>query len=118
MGMKEEGFLSSRRTGGMGKTDIYHFVLPELEFNVSGIIYDKNTNEVIPNVDIQIMNDAFVLMDTQTSDENGYYEAELIPENNYIIYYKIKNYEVGKTSVETKTLLESKHFSRDIFLQK
>jgi peptidoglycan-associated lipoprotein len=118
MGMKEEGFLSSRRLGGMGKTDIYHFVLPSLEFTVAGYIYDKNTKEVIPNVDIQIMNDEFVLMDSQSSDDKGYYEIELVPENNYIIYYKTKGYNIGKASVEVKSLTESKHFSRDIFLEK
>ncbi|HNQ66940.1 MAG TPA: hypothetical protein PKN32_01065 [Bacteroidales bacterium] len=118
IGMREEGFLSSRRIGGMGKTDIFHFVLPELKFTVSGTIYDKKTNEVMPNVDIQVMNDEYVLMDTQLSDENGYYEIDLIPENNYIIFYKIKGGNVEKAFVETKTLTESKHFSRDIFFNK
>lgn len=118
IGMREEGFLSSRRIGGMGKTDIFHFVLPELRFTVSGTIYDKKTNEVMPNVDIQVMNDEYVLMDTQSSDENGFYEIDLIPENNYIIFYKIKGYSIEKAFVETKTLTESKHFTRDIFFNK
>lgn len=118
MGMKEEGFLSSRRIGGMGKTDIFHFVLPELNFTVSGTIYDQKTNLVMENVDIQIMNDEYVLMDTQSSDANGYYEIDLIPENNYIIFYKLKGYTVEKAIVDTKSLTESKHFSRDIFLKK
>ncbi len=118
MGMKEEGFLSSRRIGGMGKTDIFHFVLPEISFTVSGIIYDQKTNQVMENVDIQVMNDEYVLMDTQTTDVNGYYEIELVPENNYLIYYKLKGYGVEKASVDTKTLTESKHFTRDIFLKK
>ncbi|HOZ31062.1 MAG TPA: hypothetical protein PLL66_09110 [Bacteroidales bacterium] len=118
IGMKEEGFLSSRRIGGMGKTDIFHFVLPELNFTVSGTIYNHKTNEVMPNVDIQVMNDEYVLMDTQLSDENGYYEIDLIPENNYIIFYKAKGYNVEKTSVDTKSLTESKHFTRDIFFNK
>lgn len=118
MGMKEEGFLSSRRIGGMGKTDIFHFVLPELRFTVSGTVYDQKTNQVMENVDIQIMNDEYVLMDTQSTDENGFYEIELIPENNYIIYYKLAGYTVEKAIVNTKSLTESKHFSRDIFLKK
>lgn len=118
MGMREEGFLSSRRIGGMGKTDIFHFVLPELQFTVSGTVYDQKTNEVMADVDIQIMNDEYVLMDTQSTDEKGYYEVDLVPENNYIIFYKLKGFGVEKAFVDTKTLTESKHFSRDIFLKK
>lgn len=118
MGMKEEGLLSSRRIGGMGKTDIFHFVLPELNFTVSGTIYNKETNEVMKNVDIQIMNDEYILMDTQTSDEKGFYEVDLVPENNYIIFYKVNGYSIEKAFVETKSLTESKHFTRDIFFKK
>ncbi|MBQ1730760.1 MAG: hypothetical protein II037_00965, partial [Bacteroidales bacterium] len=69
-------------------------------------------------VDIQIMNDEYVLMDTQTTDENGRYELELKPENNYIIYYKAQGYKLEKTTVETKGLTETKNFVRDIFMVK
>ena len=117
-GMREEGFLSSRRRGGVGKTDLYHFVLPEISFTVSGTVWDKELNKPVPNVDIQIMNDEYVLMDTQTTDENGRYELELKPENNYIIFYKASNYKIGKANVETKGLTETKNFVRDIFMEK
>lgn len=118
MGMREEGFISSSRNGGVGKTDIYHFVLPELKFTVSGTIWDKYTNKPIPNVDIQIMNDEYVLMDTETSDENGKYEIELKPENDYIIFYKIQGYPLEKATVNVKGLTETKDFTRDIFMSK
>ncbi len=117
-GMREEGFLSSRRKGGVGKTDLYYFTLPEISFTVSGTVWDKELNQPISGVDIQIMNDEYVLMDTQTSDENGNYEIELKAENNYIIFYKANNYKVEKASVETKGLDKTKHFTRDIFMVK
>ncbi|MCF0206792.1 MAG: carboxypeptidase regulatory-like domain-containing protein [Bacteroidales bacterium] len=117
-GMREEGFLSSRRKGGVGKTDLYYFQLPELTFTLSGTIWDKDLNVPIPNVDIQIMNEDYVLMDTQTSDENGRYEVDLIPETNFIIFYKASNYKLEKASVETKGLTETKNFTRDIFMGK
>ncbi len=118
MGMNEEGFLTSRRIGGMGKTDLYHFILPEIKFTVSGTIWDKYSNEPVSGVDIQVMNDEYVLMDSKISDEFGKYEIELNPENNYIIYYKCKGYQVEKAVVETKLLTDSKHFVRDVFLKK
>ena len=117
-GMREEGFLSSRRRGGVGKTDLYYFILPEISFTVSGTIWDKELNKPIPNVDIQVMNDEYILMDTQTSDENGKYEIELKPENDYIIFYKASNYTLEKASVNTKGLTETKNFTRDIFMVK
>jgi peptidoglycan-associated lipoprotein len=118
MGMREEGFLSSRRIGGMGKTDLYHFVLPEINFTVSGTIYDNLTTEKMANVDIQIMNDEYVLMDTYSTDENGFYEMDLKPDINYVIFYKYRGYAVEKTNFSTKDLNESKHFLRDIFLKR
>ncbi|MCK9254907.1 MAG: hypothetical protein GX793_07670 [Bacteroidales bacterium] len=118
IGMKEEGFLSSTRTGGLGKSDLYYFKLPSLDFTLSGTIYDKNTKEKMENVDIQIMNDEYILMDSQQSDANGSYEIDLLPENNYIIYYKLKGYHIAKEIVDIKTLTKSKHFLRDIYLEK
>jgi peptidoglycan-associated lipoprotein len=118
MGMREEGFLSSWRTGGMGKTDLFHFVLPEIRFTVSGKIWNKNTNEPIPFVDIQIMNDEYVLMDTQSANESGEYEVDLKPDNNYIIFYKAEGFPIKKAEVNTKNLTDTKHFTRDIFFEK
>ena len=118
MGMKEEGYLTSRRIGGMGKTDLYHFILPEINFTVSGTVYDKYTNQPLNEVEINVMNQDYVLMDSQTTDEHGQYNIDLKPENNYIIYYKLPGFKVEKASVETKSLTDSKHFNRDIFLIK
>ncbi len=118
IGMKEEGFLSSTRTGGLGKSDLYYFLLPSLEFTLSGTIYDKITKEKMANVDIQVMNDEYILMDSQQSDANGSYEIDLLPENDYIIYYKLNGYRVAKEIVNTKTLTEAKHFLRDVYIEK
>jgi peptidoglycan-associated lipoprotein len=119
MGMREEGFLSSWRHGGMGKTDLFHFVLPEIKFTVSGKVWDKKTNEAIPFVDIQIMNEEYVLMDVQSTNEFGEYEVELKPENNYIIFFKAQSYSyVEKAQVDTKGIVDTKHFTRDIFFEK
>ncbi len=118
MGMKEEGYLTSRRLGGMGKTDLYHFVLPEINFNVSGTVWDKYSNQPVVDVDIQVMNDEYILMDTRTTDEFGRYEIDLIPENNYIIFFKSDGYNVEKAFVDTKLLIDSKHFTREVFLKK
>ncbi len=118
MGMKEEGFLTSRRIGGMGKTDLYHFVLPEITFTVSGTVWNKYSNETVANVDIQIMTDDYVLVNTKTTNKFGMYELDLEPEKNYILYFKYKDYKVEKAFVNTKSLDDSKHFVRDVFLKK
>ncbi|PLX07473.1 MAG: hypothetical protein C0596_11110 [Marinilabiliales bacterium] len=118
MGMKEEGFLTSRRLGGMGKTDLYHFVLPEISFTVSGEVMDKYTNEPLAGVDVQLMNEDFVLVDSKSTDEFGRYLFDLEPKNNYIIYFKYPGYEVDKTRVDMKDMTESKHFTRDVILKK
>ena len=117
-GMREEGFFTSWRKGGMGKTDLFHFVMPQIEFTVSGKVWNKHLNTPIPNVDIQIMNDEYILMDSQITNEQGEFEIELQPENNYIIYFKAPDFkDVQKIEIETKSINETKYFYREVFFE-
>lgn len=118
MGNREEGFLSSRRFRGMGKTDIFHFVLPEVIFNLSGIIRDNMTMEKLEKVEIQIMNDEYRLLQTLYSNKHGQYSTRLEPNTKFIIRYKIDNYETEKLIINTNNIEDSKEFKRDVFLNK
>lgn len=116
MGNREEGFLSSRRLRGMGKTDLFHFVLPEMRLSLSGTVQDDMTLEKIENVEIQIMNDEMLLIETHYTDKNGAYKIFLEPEMHYIINYISEHYKAESINIDTRNIEDSKDFRRDVFL--
>ncbi len=118
MGMKEEGFISSRRVGGMGKTDLYHFLLPEIEFTVKGVVTDKYSNKPVSGVSVQLMNDEFELVNYTDTDEFGQYYFDLEAEQDYTLYFKKKGYSIEKVKIKIKDIKETKHFIRDVILKK
>lgn len=118
MGYKEEGFLSSRRHRGMGKTDIFHFILPEKVFSISGTVYDNMTMEKINNVEIQIMDEEFKLVELIYSDKHGNYYTEIEPQTEYTIRFNAEGYKKETVNIDTRNITDSKDFKRDIFLNK
>ncbi len=116
MGNREEGFLSSRRSRGMGKTDLFHFVLPEMRLSLSGTIQDDMSLEKIENVEIQIMNDENIIIETHFTDKFGRYNIFLEPEMNYIINYISEDYKTNTIKIDTRNIEDSKDFRRDVFL--
>lgn len=118
IGMKDEGYFSTRRIGAMGKTDIFYFTKPQLNLILSGTVYDNITGEKLENVDVQVMDENYVLLDTQSTDSEGFYEFDLLPEKSYIIFFKLSPYSIEKINFSTKGQNESKHFMKDIYLKK
>ena len=44
---RESGYFSSTRKG-RGNDDIYSFLLPPLKFNITGVVKNIKTDEIIP----------------------------------------------------------------------
>lgn len=51
----ESGYLSSTRPEGRGGADIYSFVLPPLEYTISGIVTDDYTFQVVPGLEVLLL---------------------------------------------------------------
>ena len=52
---QEAGYLSSSRKGGRGGVDIYSFVLPPLEYTISGTVTDDYTYQLVEGLDILLL---------------------------------------------------------------
>jgi peptidoglycan-associated lipoprotein len=118
IGMKEEGYFSTRRIGGMGKTDIFYFIKPEVNIIFSGTVFDNLNGEKIENVDVQIMDENYVLLDYQSTDKDGSFEIILSPGKSYIIFFKAENYSVETFNLSTQGIIESTQIEKDIFMKK
>ncbi|HPG73107.1 MAG TPA: carboxypeptidase-like regulatory domain-containing protein, partial [Bacteroidales bacterium] len=98
--------------------DIYYFVLPKLEFDVSGIVWDKQTNSPVKGAKLSLLNTDNELISSLETTENGRYRFVLDNTSNYTIYLYHVDYKLEQAKIETINLQESKHFIKDFFLVK
>ncbi len=124
---KEEGmFTSSRKITEIpvpdgdpiiiksrGKDDIYSFILPDMEFTLTGIIADISTGEPIPDAIVEIYGDDGSEMTIQTGEE-GRFKYTLKKDVEYVYIIKKKGYLNGKGAVSTMDLDDSKHFEHKV----
>ncbi len=75
-GKNSKGFVSSNRTGGVGGDDIYFFSEKPCKQAVEGVVFDKNTQEVLANSIVIIYDALYKNADTLYTDANGYYKKE------------------------------------------
>ncbi len=114
-GKKEFGFLASSRPGGLGYDDIYRFVLPQLQFSVSGVCLDEKTEDPIANAKVVLKGSEGTTKET-VSEADGSFHFKLGPNADYQIATSAKGYLNGKAGVSTKGIEEDKDFKTDIYM--
>ncbi len=126
---KEEGlFTSSRKITEIpvedddpiiiksrGKDDIYSFILPDMEFTLTGIISNISTDELIGDAIVEIYGDDGSEMTIQTGEE-GRFKYTLKKDVEYVYLVKKAGFLNGKGAVSTMDLDDSKHFEQKLQL--
>lgn len=113
----EGGFFSSNRPGARGD-DIYRFKILPLVFNLTGIVYNKSTQEPLSNATVVLRNMDDSSTQEINSNASGDYAFELQKETDYqVSAKKPKFFESEKAFVSTKDLRTSQDFERDLYLQ-
>lgn len=81
------GYLSSNRPGGEGDDDIYSYAFkkPKYEITLIGKVYDKATNELLDDVDIQLIKTQET-RDSTFVAVNGGFEAVLTKNTAYAVH--------------------------------
>lgn len=98
---------------------IYDIEQPEMEFKISGYVYDFATNEVIPNATIAFKDVSYQWEHFELqADENGYYEHELIPNLQLFMRASMIDYFADKAVVFTEGETESRAYRQDFYLEK
>jgi len=77
-----KGYVTSNREGGKGDDDIYSFTKNACVQHVSGIVVDKDTNEIIANADVKIYDSNKKVIQTLKSDANGKFNFDLSCEDS------------------------------------
>lgn len=118
---QKKGFFSSDREDCPGGHcyDIYEFINEDIKFDLSGYVFDQQTNEPIPNAlvtikDVHDNDEPFFVV----TDEKGYYFTELKPDMEYFLKAQKTKYFGDAGNIATKGLTETTHLEKDFFLNK
>ena len=114
-GKKEFGFFASSRPGGIGYDDIYRFVLPPLQFSVSGVCLDEKTEDPIDSARV-VLKGSDGTTEEAISEADGSFHFKLGPNADYQIATSAKGYLNGKAGVSTKGIEVDKDFKTDIYM--
>jgi peptidoglycan-associated lipoprotein len=126
-GKKIKGYFSSNREGGKGSDDLYSFVLPPLNFNLSGTVVSTENNEPVTNALIHLKGSSGDMFEFKTAadgkynfklKENTSYEVTVGTDKNTVsTSFKLgflANKDMGKLTTVDEN--ESKDFVKDFAL--
>lgn len=119
--LQVEGFFASDRKDCPGGNcyEIYRFSNEPIAFDISGYVFDAETNEPIASALVTIKDvHEDVEPEYLVTDEKGYYSSPLHGNVDYFLKAQKKGYFADAASITTKGLTETKHFEQDFFLNK
>ncbi len=113
-GESERGFFSSSRRG-RGNDDLFSFVLPPLDFSVTGVVRDERNNQVLPGSKVRSVGSDGITVETTTGDQ-GTFRFMLKPGTDYVFIASQPGYLNGKERESTRGLDQSQEFEVTIYL--
>lgn len=85
MASRNKGYLSSNKSLGKGKYDIYKFSVKDVTQNLEGVIVDKDSQIILPNTLIILFNEEGEEVARQKTTDNATYNFEVNPFETYTI---------------------------------
>jgi peptidoglycan-associated lipoprotein len=110
---KDQGMFSSNRKGSRGD-DIYSFVLPPKIFEVTGEIFNRETNSHLTDASVRIIGSDGTNIKMRA--QNGKFEFKLNPETEYVFAGFREGFLNDKARESTIGLDESKTFKVNLYL--
>lgn len=89
---KNSGYVTSNRVESEGLYDIYHFKLQKNALKLNGLVTEKQSEIVLPNTTISLIDEDGKVVATQISSEKGSCSFEISPLENYSIVAKKEGY--------------------------
>ncbi len=102
----KKGFFSSNRDGGQGSDDIYKFIETKpiwCEQSLFGTVTDQDTDSIIANANLELLDDNFKKLGETTSDASGKYLFKDVEcGNKYYVRTKADGYNTKESPVIIK----------------
>ena len=117
---QEAGYLSSSRQGGRGGADIYSFILPPLEYTISGIVTDDYTFQVISDLEVLLLGSDGSEKKTKTLDDGtfSFNKNQVFPDTEYELVFESEGYFRQVLKETTVGLDHSKDIEMEVKLQR
>lgn len=117
---QEAGYMSSSRPGGRGGADIYSFVLPPLEFTISGIVTDDYTFQVVSGMDVLLLGSDGSEKKTKTLEDGtfSFNKNQVMPDIEYELVFEREGYFRLVLKESTVGLDHSKDIQMEVELQR
>ena len=108
----DKGYFSSNRLQGQDNNDIYSFYIEpdkpvECFQQVIGTVRDEETEKVLPEVTIDVINEEGQKVDSLTSDENGNYTYNLACRGTFTFRASKKDYSIEEHIINTANYTEA-----------
>lgn len=110
---KDQGMFSSNRKGSRGD-DLYSFVLPPKIFEVTGEIFDRETNSHLTDASVRIIGSDGTNIKMRA--QNGKFEFKLNPETEYVFAGFREGFLNDKARESTIGLDDNKSFKVNLYL--
>jgi peptidoglycan-associated lipoprotein len=111
----ECGFFSTNRTA-RGDDEIFAFSLPPLVFNLTGVVKDEKTEQVLPGATVKIISSDGGITNEMPTGTDGTFKVTLKSNTDYVFIASKEGYLNGKERETTKGLERSKDFYIAILL--
>ncbi|MEC4027957.1 OmpA family protein [Myroides odoratimimus] len=96
-----KGFVSSNRVNGVGGDDIYFFMQKVCHQSLEGIVFDKDTQEVLANAKVTVYDNSYKVIGELITDDKGYYRIdELECRGKYRLKAVADKYNTEEVSVQ------------------
>lgn len=103
---KESGFLSSNREGTKGQDDIWRFYMNPLIFNLSGVVRNAKTHEIITNATVTITSSSDTGKIILKTDATGSYKLKLKSKTDYELFAAKEDHYDSRLAFQTTKGLE------------
>ncbi len=110
------GYFSSNREDGQGSDDIYSFSTERCKQAIEGIVRNMKTNEVMPGVEVKLINEAGKIIQTTATKEDGAYKFEVDCNKTYTVLGSKPDFKDDKKEVTTDDEDEKVH-QADLYLK-
>jgi peptidoglycan-associated lipoprotein len=117
---QEAGYMSSTRPGGRGGADIYSFILPPLEYTITGIVTDDYTFQVVSGLEVLLLGSDGSEKKTKTLEDGkfSFNNKQVFPDTEYELVFESEGYFRQVLKETTVGLDHSKDIEMEVKLQR